>query len=142
MWEKSSDDLNQELMAQPNLDQYLTENEGYWRHADISVFLTRLQEGIRPVQSGAGPAGVDKRGLSPPVFFRAAQALPGPVAVPVHQHGDQSGGNAAAAQAGGVFPTLYPKLKRDAIIVRGILHRTSLAQINDKLFSENEKTLF
>ena len=26
MWEKSTDDLNQELMAQPNLDQYLTEN--------------------------------------------------------------------------------------------------------------------
>ena len=41
MWEKSSDDLNQELMAQPNLDQYLTENEGYWRHADISVFSGR-----------------------------------------------------------------------------------------------------
>ena len=45
MWEKSSDDLSQELMAQPNLDQYLTENEGYWRHADISAFLTRLHEG-------------------------------------------------------------------------------------------------
>ena len=40
------------------------------------------------------------------------------------------------------YSTLYPKLKRDAIIGRGILHRTSLAQINDKLFSENEKTLF
>ena len=49
---------------------------------------------------------MDKRGLSPPGFFRAAQALPGPAAVPVHQHGDQSGGNAAAAQAGGVSPPL------------------------------------
>ena len=40
------------------------------------------------------------------------------------------------------YAPLYPKLKRDAIIGHGILHRTPLTEINDKLFSENEKTLF
>ena len=40
------------------------------------------------------------------------------------------------------YSSLYPKLKRDAIISHGLLHRTPLAEINDKLFSENEKTLF
>ena len=37
---------------------------------------------------------------------------------------------------------LYPKRKRDASIIHGLLHRTSLALINEKLFAENEKTLF
>ena len=40
------------------------------------------------------------------------------------------------------YAQLYPKVKRDAIISHGILHKTSLTEINDKLFSENEKTLF
>ena len=37
---------------------------------------------------------------------------------------------------------LYPKLKRDAIIYYGLLHRLKLFEINDKLFEENEETLF
>lgn len=37
---------------------------------------------------------------------------------------------------------LYPKLKRDAIIYYGLLHKLNLFEINDKLFDENEETLF
>ena len=37
---------------------------------------------------------------------------------------------------------LYPKLKRDAIIYYGLLHKLDLFVINDKLFDENEDTLF
>ena len=37
---------------------------------------------------------------------------------------------------------VFPANKRDAIIIHGIIHRTSLSQINDKLFTEGEKTLF
>lgn len=39
------------------------------------------------------------------------------------------------------YAQLYPKNKRDAIISHGIIHHTDLNEINDKLFSENEKTL-
>ena len=39
------------------------------------------------------------------------------------------------------YAQLYPRIKRDAIITHGILHGTDLNDINDKLFSENEKTL-
>ena len=41
-----------------------------------------------------------------------------------------------------IYAQLYPANKRDAIIIHGIIHRTSLSQINDKLFTEGEKTLF
>ena len=37
---------------------------------------------------------------------------------------------------------LYPKRKRDAIIYYGLLHKLDLFEINDKLFDENEETLF
>ena len=39
------------------------------------------------------------------------------------------------------YVQLYPRIKREAVICHGILHKTSLAEINDKLFLENEKTL-
>ena len=42
-------------------------------------------------------------------------------------------------QAG--YAPIYPKRKRDAIIIHGIFHHTPLTAINDKLFAENEKTL-
>ena len=43
-------------------------------------------------------------------------------------------------QAG--FVQLYPRHKRDAVISYGLVHGISLGEINDRLFVENEKTLF
>ena len=40
------------------------------------------------------------------------------------------------------YARLYPKIRRDAIIIHGIVHHTDLSAINDKLFAEGEKTLF
>lgn len=40
------------------------------------------------------------------------------------------------------YAQLYPKSKRDAVIIHGLLHQKELNDINDTLFSENEKTLF
>ena len=37
---------------------------------------------------------------------------------------------------------LYPREKRDAIIIYGLLHGLSLFEVNDKLFEEDEETLF
>ena len=36
----------------------------------------------------------------------------------------------------------YPRLKRDAVILHGIAHGTELAEVNDRLFEENEGTLY
>ena len=36
---------------------------------------------------------------------------------------------------------LYPKFKRDAIIIYGLVHEATLFETNDKLFEENEETL-
>ena len=39
------------------------------------------------------------------------------------------------------YAQLYPRNKRDAVISYGILHRLPLDEINENLFSANEKTL-
>ena len=39
------------------------------------------------------------------------------------------------------FATLYPAIRRDAIIIHGLLHGQDLYQVNDILFTENEETL-
>lgn len=41
----------------------------------------------------------------------------------------------------GGFAPLYPKLKREAIIINGIGANLSTSKINEKLYDENEKTL-
>ena len=40
------------------------------------------------------------------------------------------------------FAPLYPRLKRDAVILHGIVHGTPLEAVNDRLFEENEGTLY
>ena len=43
-------------------------------------------------------------------------------------------------QAG--YAQLYPRVRRDAIILHAIAHGIALPMVNDKLYEENEKTLF
>lgn len=40
------------------------------------------------------------------------------------------------------FARLYSKSRRDAIILYGILNGQDLFTVNDKLFAENEETLY
>lgn len=41
------------------------------------------------------------------------------------------------------YAPLYPRLRRDAIILRGIVHGTPLAaEVNDQLIEENEGVLY
>ena len=141
MREKSTDDLNQELMAQPNLDQYLTENGACWRHADISAFLAQLYEvcGLSKAEL-ARRAGISEVYLHQVFSGRRRPSRDRLLCLCISMEASLEETQQLLKRVG--YAPLYPKLKRDAIIAHGILHRTPLAQINDKLFSENEKTLF
>lgn len=141
MGEKSTDDLNQELMTQPNLDQYLTENGACWRRADISVFLTRLHEvcGLSKAEL-ARRAGISEVYLHQVFSGRRRPSRDRLLCLCVSMEISLEETQQLLKRVG--YSPLYPKLKRDAIIGHGILHRTPLARINDKLFSENEKTLY
>ena len=40
------------------------------------------------------------------------------------------------------YAPLYPKNRRDAILLYGLIHKETLFQINDALFDEGEETLY
>ena len=141
MREKTTDDLSQELMSQPNLDQYITENETYFADTDISAFLAGLYE-----KCGLSKAALARRsGMSEVYLHQVFSGRRKPsrdrlLCLCIGMSAKLEEANLLLKGMG--YAPVYPRLKRDAIIGHGLLHRTPLAEINDKLFRENEKTLF
>ena len=92
---------------------------------------------MRVLQGGAGPAGGDEH----QVF--SGRRRPSRDRLLCLCFGLGAGLEEANLLLKGMgYAPVYPRLKRDAIISHGLLHRTPLAEINHKLFIENEKTLF
>ena len=141
MQEKSTVDLCQELMSQPDLDQYITENEASFADVDISSTLVELYK-----RCGISKAELARRAVMSEVYLHqvfSGRRRPSRDRLLCLCIGLGAGLEEANLLLKGMgYAPVYPRLKRDAIISHGLLHRTSLAEINDKLFSENEKTLF
>ena len=141
MREKSTDDLKQELMEQASLDQYITENEAYFVETDLTEVLAKLYE-----KCGFSKAELARRaGMSEVYVHQVFSGRRKPsrdrlLCLCIGMGAGLEDVQQLLKRVG--YASLYPKLKRDAIIGHGLLHRTPLAEINDKLFSENEKTLF
>lgn len=140
---KSSDtnNLKQALMESASLDDFLTDNREKFNNETLSDMLNGL---------------LDRRGLSKASLARQA----GISEVYLHQifAGKRSpsrnrllclcyGLEASLDECQELLKLcslaqLYPKNCRDAIITYGIVHNVSLFEINDRLFTENEETLF
>ena len=141
MRHKSTNDLNQELMAQPNLDKYITENETHFTDVDISAFLLELYERCRLSKAElARQAGMSEVYLHQVFSGRRKPSRDRLLCLCIGMDAGLEAVQQLLKRVG--YAPIYPKLKRDAIISHGLLHHTPLAEINDKLFSENEKTLF
>lgn len=138
---KNTDDLRQELMESPNLDQFLAENQDDFNSGKIVEMLGALFQ---------------KRKIS-----KAALAkLSGMSEVYLHQvfagrrNPSRSrllclcfGLEATVEETQELLKhcghaQLYPKSRRDAIILYGLTNHMDLFDVNDKLFAENEETLY
>ena len=140
MKEKSTSQLSQELMQASSLSEYINGNRDIFIDPDVTALLNALYE---------------KRALSKAALARKA----GMSEVYLHQvfSGRRKpsrdrllclcvGLGASLEEAQELlkrasYAKLYPKSKRDAIIIHGLVHGKTLGEINDKLFHENEKTL-
>ena len=141
MKQKCTDDLQQELMASANLNEFLSENQEHFITESVPEILKRLFE---------------KRNLSKATLAKQA----GMSEIYLHQifAGRRNptrsrliclcfGLSATLEETQELLKLcglaqLYPKVKRDTIIMYGIMHGVSLYEINDKLFLEGEETLF
>ena len=133
--------LQQELMDAPNLERFLSENRdcfqngrvhellnGLFRKCGISKAALAKQSGMSEVylhQVFAGRRNPSRSRLICLCFGLSATL----------EETQELLKQSALAQ-------LYPKSRRDAIIMYGLINGQSLFDVNDRLFAEEEETLY
>lgn len=141
MQKKDTNDLHNELMDSPNLDEFLSENEEAFKDECIPDLLNSIlaDKGITKAtlakHSGISEVYLHQifAGKRKPSRNRLISLCYGLEAT-LDQTQDILKYSGCAR--------LYPKNRRDAIIIYGLVHNISLFEINDKLFTEDEETLF
>ena len=140
MEEKSTGDLGQELMSQPDLDAYIHDNSSSFDQRDFAALLAAFYAG-----KGISKAALARRaGISEVYLHQVFSGRRNPsrdrlVCICVGLGASLEETQTLLKHGG--YAQLYPRVKRDAIISHGLIHGTELNEINDKLFAENEKTL-
>jgi len=141
MEQKNTDALQQELMNTSNLDRFLRENHDNFTNESVQDILKRLFD-----KKDISKASLAKQSGMSEVYLH--QVFSG------RRNPSRSrllclcfGLSATLEETQNLLQQcclapLYPRDKRDAIIIFGLLHDMTLFQINDKLFSENQETLF
>lgn len=138
---KNTDSLQQELMETTDLTRFLVENQDQFVNINLA---DQLQELFRK-KGGSKATLAKKSGMSEIYLHQIFAGRRNPsrnrliclcyglsATVEETQELLKSSGMAE----------LYPKQKRDAIIYFGLQHQLSLMEINDRLFDENEETLY
>lgn len=141
MEEKSTGDLGQELMSQPDLDAYIRENSELFAVQDFAALLAALYDKKDISKAAlARRAGISEVYLHQVFSGRRNPSRDRLVCICVGLGASLEETQTLLKHGG--YAQLYPRVKRDAIISHGLIHGTELNEINDKLFAENEKTLF
>ena len=138
---KDTGDLRDELLSQPHLDEYLKENGDQFVNWGLTEQLMRFFD-----EKNVSKAAVSRNGgMSEVYLYQVLSGRRNPsrdrlVCICVGLGASLEETQTLLKHAG--YAQLYPRVKRDAIISHGLIHGTELNEINDKLFAENEKTLF
>lgn len=140
MKSKSTNNLQNELMSTSNLSRFLSENQENFDNED---FAGKLQS-IFQSKDISKAALAKNSGMSEVYLYQIFSGGRNPsrnriiclcfglqVTLEEAQELLKGSGNAQ----------LYVKDRRDAIIIYGLLHNMTLEEVNDRLFTENEKTL-
>lgn len=141
MSDKTTGELISELMSDTGIDSYISGNELHFCDRSISELLTALYDrGNISKASLARKAGMSEVYLHQVFSGRRKPSRDRLLCICISlgatlEETQQMLKRAAYAQ-------MYVKIKRDAIISYGIVHRVPLVKLNEKLFAENEKTLF
>lgn len=141
MKQKNTDELRQELMDYSNLDEFLLENRNNFNSEEANFFLNSLFERTNISKATlAKQAGISEVYLHQ-IFSGKRNPSRNRIICLCYGLGTTIDETQELLKLFGAAQ-LYPKNCRDAIIAYGIIHKTDLFEINDKLFVENEETLF
>ena len=141
MERKSTGQLNQELMQASSLGEYVSENRDAFSEQAVSPLLSELYEKKSISKAAlARRAGMSEVYLHQVFSGRRSPSRDRLLCLCLGLEATLEETQELLRQAG--FAQLYPRHKRDAVISYGLVHGISLGEINDRLFVENEKTLF
>ena len=141
MKEKTTSDLSSELMQESDIDSYLSNNQPYFSDESISELLVEMYQSKSISKAAlARQAGMSEVYLHQVFSGRRNPSRDRLICLCIGLEATLEETQNVLKQAG--YAQLYPKSRRDVIISYGLLHHMELSELNDKLFSENEKTLF
>ena len=141
MKRKNTDQLLKELMDSNDLSRVLSDNSACFREGDLPHGLQMLFDQQDMSKSALAKAS----GISEVYLHQVFAGRRNPsrdrllcICVGLGITLDET--QRMLTQGG--YAQLYPRTRRDAIISYGVVHQLPLGEINDKLFAEQEKTLF
>ena len=138
---KDTNNLRQKLMEAPSLDQFLSENQDSFNRDSICELLNRLFQKRRISKATlAKQSGMSEVYLHQVFSGRRNPSRNRLLCLCFGLNASLEETQELLKQCG--FAQLYPKDRRDAIILYGILNGMDLFAVNDKLFAENEETLY
>ncbi len=141
MSDKTTSDLRQELMEDNSINTYLQGNAALFVNQDVVVLLTGLYEQKHPTKAAlARQAGMSEVYLHQVFAGRRNPSRDRLLCLCIGLEATVEETQQLLRQAG--YAQLYPRVRRDAIILHAIAHGIALPLVNDKLYEENEKTLF
>ena len=141
MDKKNTDGLQQELMDSTDLSQFLSRNQEQFVDKSVAELLNHLFE-----KKNISKAALAKQAGMSEIYLHqifAGRRTPSRNRLLCLCYGLEASieETQELLRLCGMAE-LYPKLKRDAIIYYGLLHKLDLFVINDQLFDENEDKLF
>ena len=140
MQKKSTSDLHQDMMSHSDLNQFLSENRELFQHSTAQELLQELFD-----KKGISKAVLAKQsGMSEVYLHQVFSGRRNPsrsriLCMCFGMHATMEETQDLLKKAG--LAQLYPREKRDAIILYGLLHGMTLFEVNDKLFEEDEDAL-
>lgn len=141
MNDKSTDNLIGELMSRPSFEAYLHANEPFFSEKGVAELLAQLYETKELTKAElARRACISEVYLHQVFAGRRNPSRDRLLCICIGLGITLEETQRMLIQ--GAYALLYPRIKRDAIISYGLVHQLSLGEINDKLFAEQEKTLF
>lgn len=138
---KPTGDLCGELMEAASLDAYISKNQTFFSSSSIAELLTALYEN-RDLSKAelARRAGMSEVYLHQVFSGRRSPSRDRLLCLCAGMEASLEETQELLKRSS--FAQLYPRHKRDSIIIHGLIHHTPLSKVNDNLFLENEKTLF
>ena len=141
MEKKDTNDLRQELMEAGDIDSYLRENQESFATAPVAGLLMEIYEQKNLSKAAlAQGAGMSEVYLHQVFAGRRNPSRDRLLCLCIGLSATVEETQKLLQYVG--YAQLYPRNRRDAIVLYGLMHGQVLTEINDKLFEENEKTLF